>query len=83
VGRQVSHGGQEWEDRWDEWVPFLGLPEEACRAIYTTTVIQGLHRRLKKDIKTRGAFPSDETLLKVPYLAIQDAQKTWGRPSTY
>lgn len=74
---------KKWEDRWEEWVPFLALPEEARKAIYTTNAIEGLHRRLRKVIKTRGAFPSDDALLKVLYLAIRDAQKTWGRPSTY
>ena len=72
---------RSWENRWDEWTPFLELPQEARKAIYTTNAVEGLHRRLRKVIKTRGAFPSDEALLKVLFLAVQDAKRSWGNPS--
>jgi putative transposase len=74
---------KKWEDRWEEWIPFLGLPPEARRVIYTTNAIEALHRQLRKVIKNRGAFPSDEALLKVVYLAVRDTMKSWQRPSTY
>jgi len=70
-----------WESRWEEWTPFLDLPQEARKIIYTTNAIEGLHRRLRKVIKTRGAFPSDDSLLKVLFLAIKEAKRTWGAPS--
>ena len=70
-----------WENRWEEWTPFLDLPQEARKIIYTTNAIEGLHRRLRKVIKTRGAFPSDDSLLKVLFLAIKEAKRTWGSPS--
>ncbi len=72
-----------WERRWDEWPPFLALPKEARKAIYTTNAIEGLHRRLRKVIKTRDAFPSDEALFKVVFLALDNAIKNWGRPTKY
>ncbi len=72
-----------WENRWDEWTPFLDLPQEARRIIYTTNAIEGLHRRLRKVIKTRGAFPSDDSLLKVLFLAIKEAKRSWGSPSPH
>lgn len=75
--------GKSWEDRWDEWTTFLELPEEARRAVYTTNPIEALHRRLRKAIKTRGAFPSDKALMKVLYLAVRDAEAKWSRPAPY
>ena len=72
-----------WENRWDEWTPFLNLPQEARKIIYTTNAIEGLHRRLRKVIKTRGAFPSDDSLLKVLFLAIKEAKRSWGFPSPH
>jgi transposase-like protein len=72
-----------WRRRWDEWTPFLELPEEARRAIYTTNAIEALHRRMRKVIKTKGAFPSDQALLKTLYLAIKLSTGKWGNPSPY
>ena len=74
---------KKWRHRWDEWTPFLALPVEARKVVYTTNPIEGLHRRLRKVIKTRGAFPSDQALLKVLFLAVQDAKNHWGRPTKY
>ena len=74
---------KKWENRWEEWPPFLNLPQEARRAIYTTNAIEGLHRQLRKVIKNRGAFPSDEAFLKVVYLAVKKNLKSWCRPSIY
>ena len=67
-----------WERRWDEIVPFLAYPAEIRRAIYTTNAIEALHRRLRKTLKTRGHLPSPDAAMKLLYLAIRDAQKTWG-----
>jgi len=72
---------KKWEQRWEEWTPFLNLPQEARRIIYTTNAIESLHRRLRKVLKTRGAFPSDDALLRALYLAVQDSTQSWGRPS--
>lgn len=69
-----------WRKRWDEITPFLSFPPEMRRAIYTTNAIEALNRQLRKIIKSRGAFPSDEAAQKLLYLALRNAQKTWGRP---
>ena len=67
-----------WERRWDEIVPFLAFPAEIRRAIYTTNAIESLHRKLRKVLKTRGHLPSPEAALKLLYLAVRDAEKSWG-----
>src|SRR5690606_35155051 len=69
-----------WRKRWEEIVPFLHFPPEMRRAIYTTNAIEALNRQVRKIIKTRGAFPTDDAALKLVFLALRNAQKTWGRP---
>jgi putative transposase len=67
-----------WRDRWEEWTPFLAFPEEIRRVIYTTNAIEALNRQLRKVLKTRGHLPSDDAALKLLYLAVRNAEKTWG-----
>lgn len=69
-----------WRKRWEEIIPFLSFPPEMRRAIYTTNAIEALNRQLRKIIKSRGAFPTEEAAQKLLYLALRNAQKTWGRP---
>ena len=54
-----------------------GVPEEIRRAIYTTNVVESLHMTLRKVIKTRASFPSEESALKLLYLALQNVSKRW------
>jgi transposase-like protein len=79
-GDQYPMIGQAWRKRWDEITPFLSFPPEMRRAVYTTNAIEALNRQLRKIIKSRGAFPTDEAATKLLFLALRNAQKTWGRP---
>jgi putative transposase len=67
-----------WRDRWEEWTPFLTFPQEIRRIIYTTNAIEALHRKLRKVLKTRGHLPSDDAALKLLFLAVRNAETTWG-----
>jgi len=67
-----------WRDRWEEWTPFLTFPQEIRRIIYTTNAIEALHRQLRKVLKTRGHLPSDDAALKLLFLAVRNAEATWG-----
>jgi putative transposase len=69
-----------WRQRWDEVTPFLAFSPEIRKAIYTTNTIEALNRQLRKATKTRGAFPTDDAALKLLYLAVRNAIKTWKRP---
>ena len=77
-GRRFPMITKAWERRWDELVPFLAFPAEIRRAVYTTNAIEALHRKLRKVLKTRGHLPSPEAAMKLLYLAVREAQKTWG-----
>jgi putative transposase len=68
-----------WTSRWQEFAPFLAFPSEIRRAIYTTNAIESLNRFLRKALKTRTQMPNDDAALRLVYLAIQNAQETWGR----
>jgi putative transposase len=72
-----------WRDAWEHVIPFLALPEELRRAVYTTNTIEGLHRQIRKAIKTRGHFPDQQAATKLIYLAIIKADAKWQRSRTW
>lgn len=64
-------------DNWTELATFFKYPAELRRIIYTTNVIEGFHRQLRKPTKSKSVFPSDESLLKILYLVTMDVTKKW------
>lgn len=66
-----------WRRSWAYVVPFFAFPPAIRKMIYTTNAVESLNRTLRKVIKTRGSFPSDEAALKLLYLAIQHAGLRW------
>jgi len=71
---------KSWQVNWEELSAFFKYPEEIRRIIYTTNVIEGFHRQLRKVTKTKGAFSNETSLLKLIYLAIQNVSKKWTMP---
>jgi transposase-like protein len=69
-----------WLADWDRLTVLFDYPPEIRRVIYTTNAIESLNFSLRKRLKTRGAFPSDEAIVKVVYLALQHMAKRWTRP---
>jgi putative transposase len=74
---------QAWRSVWENVIPFLALPEELRRAVYTTNTIEGLHRQVRKAIKTRGHFPDEQSATKLIYLAMIRADAKWQRNRTW
>jgi len=72
-----------WRTSWEHVIPFLALPDELRRAVYTTNTIEGLHRQIRKAIKTRGHFPDEQAATKLIYLAIMRADRKWRRHRTW
>ena len=70
---------QAWLNAWEHVTPFLAFPEEVRRVIYTTNAIEALNRQLRKAIKTKGSFPSEDSARKLVYLALQNAVPQWTR----
>ncbi len=71
---------KSWRVNWEELSAFFKYPEEIRRIIYTTNVIEGFHRQLRKVTKTKGAFSNETSLLKLIYLAIQNVSKKRTMP---
>jgi len=78
--RQYPTIGDIWERNWQGIIPFLSFPDYIRRAIYTTNAIESINRQIRKVIKTKGCFPSDDAVFKLLYLCLQNAQKKWTMP---
>jgi putative transposase len=74
---------QAWRSAWENVIPFLALPGELRKAVYTTNTIEGLHRQVRKSIKTRGHFPDEQSATKLIYLAMIRADAKWQRNRTW
>ncbi len=68
-----------WRRAWSHVIPFFAFPPAVRRVIYTTNAIESVHARLRKIIKTRGHFPSDEAATKLIWLALRNITADWGR----
>jgi putative transposase len=71
---------QSWRRNWDRITPFFDYAPEVRRIIYTTNAIESVNMSLRKITKNRGSFPSDEALLKLFYLALNNIAKKWTMP---
>ena len=72
-----------WRRVWDKVIPFFAFPPEVRRVIYTTNAIESVNARLRKILKTRGHFPSDEAATKLIWLALRNITKDWSRASPH
>lgn len=68
-----------WRRAWDRVIPFFAFPPAVRRVVYTTNAIESLHSQLRKIIKTRGHFPSDDAATKLIRLALRNITADWGR----
>jgi putative transposase len=75
-GRQYPSIAQAWRRAWDEVIPFFAFSPEIRRVIYTTNAVESLNRVIRKAIKTRGSFPSEDAAEKLIYLAIRGHEKS-------
>lgn len=71
---------RSWEANWAELTTYFKYPYELRKTIYTTNIIEGYHRQLRKITKTKTIFPTDEALIKMIYLGTMDASKKWTAP---
>lgn len=71
---------QSWRNKWENLSHYFKYPEDIRRIIYTTNIIESVHRQFRKLTKTKGAFPNENSLLKLLYVGIQNAQKKWTMP---
>ena len=76
-GKKYPLAVKSWIDNWVNLSTFFEFTAEIRKVIYTTNAIEGMHRQIRKVTKTKGAFTSDQALLKLVYLVVRDLSKKW------
>ncbi len=71
---------QSWRNKWDNLSVYFKYPVDIRKVIYTTNIIESVHRQFRTLTKTKGSFPNDNSLLKLLFMGIQNAQKKWTMP---
>ncbi|GLZ50349.1 IS256 family transposase [Actinomycetospora sp. NBRC 106375] len=79
LGRRYPATIATWQAAWERFIPFLEFPPELRRIIYTTNAIESLNFQLRKIIKNRGHFPTDDAVIKLLWLAIRDIEDKRAR----
>ena len=78
-GRKFPTVVAAWRRAWDRVIPFFAFPPAVRRVIYTTNALESVNAQLRKIIKTRGHFPSDDAATKLIWLALRNITADWGR----
>ncbi len=71
---------KSWRSKWENLSVYFKYPADIRRVIYTTNSIEAVHRQFRKLTKTKGAFPNENSLLKLLYMGIQNASRKWTMP---
>ena len=80
-GQKFPAIGQMWRRAWQEVIPFFAFPKDVRRIIYTTNAIEALNSKLRRAVRARGHFPSDEAATKLLYLVLNRSEKEWKMPA--
>ena len=72
--------GKSWRSNWENLITIFDYPADIRKVIYTTNAIESLNSVIRKSVKTRKVFPSDDAALKVVFLAVDAAAKKWTMP---
>lgn len=80
LGRKYPVIAQTWRRHWTELIPFYAFPADVRRIIYTTNAIEALHAKLRRAVRARGHFPTDEAVLTLLFLVLNLASKDWKMP---
>ena len=79
-GRKYPAIAMSWRRHWQAVIPFFAFPDEVRRIIYTTNAIEALNSKLRRAVRIRGHFPSDERAMKLLFLVLNLAEKEWRMP---
>jgi transposase-like protein len=78
-GRRFPTIVKMWRQAWEHVIPFFAFPPDVRRVIYTTNALESVHARVRKIIKTRGHFPTDEAATKLIWLALRNITADWSK----
>jgi len=80
-GQRYPAIGQSWRRAWSEVIPFFAFPDDVRRIVYTTNAIEALNAKLRRAVRARGHFPSDDAATKLIYLVLNRSEKEWKMPA--
>jgi len=78
--KQYPTISKSWLNHWQRIIPFFAFPQDIRTAIYTTNAIESMNMTLRKVLRNHRSFPTDESAMKVVYLALQNISKKWTMP---
>lgn len=78
-GQRFPTVSAAWRNAWDRVIPFFAFPPAVRKVVYTTNAIENINAQLRKIIKTRGHFPSDDAASKLIWLALRNITTKWSR----
>ena len=78
-GSKYPNAVSSWKENWDNLITFFAFPNFIRKIMYTTNVIENLNSQFRKVTKNKKIFPTDESLLKILYLAAEKVSKRWTR----
>jgi putative transposase len=80
-GRRYPAIGQSWRRAWNEVMPFYAFPSDVRRLLYTTNAIEALNAKLRRAVRARGHFPTDEAAMKLLFLVLNRTEREWKMPA--
>ena len=81
LGAKISRHRASRRRNWDRVIPFFAFPEAVRRIIYTTNAIEAVNAKLRRAVRARGHFPTDDAALKLLFLVLNRAAKEWRMPA--
>ena len=81
-GQKYPAIGQSWRRAWNEVIPFYAFPAEVRRILYTTNAIEAWNSKLRRAVRARGHFPTDEAAMKLLFMVLNRSEKEWKMPPT-
>lgn len=79
-GKKYAAVSAMWRRQWEQVIPFFAYPQEVRKMIYTTNAIESLNSQIRRSIRARGHFPTDEAAIKLIWLQLREITKDWTMP---
>jgi putative transposase len=79
-GRKYPAISASWRRNWEQVIPFFAYPSEVRRIVYTTNAIESLHAQVRRAVRARGHFPTDESAMKLIWLVLREITRDWKMP---
>lgn len=80
LGKKYPAIAQSWRRNWEQVIPFFAFAPEVRKILYTTNAIESLNGTVRKAVRVRGHFPSDEAAMKPIWLVLRNVEKRWKNP---